>query len=330
MIRISVIVPVYNVEEYLGRCIDSILAQTVTDFELILIDDGSSDKSPEICDEYKKRDNRIKVIHQENKGAAAARNVGIQNSTGEYIMFCDSDDYVSPYWIEHLLIYIGKNVIPIGSYCFSSNLDKLGKMHELPAKAGELYPVSFLWEAGIIGCYCCSLFDREIIFENQISFRENKEKGDYNEDIIFTLAYISKIDYMVYTGYSDYLYDKTQYGLSSASIAKKFYYEKFEEKYSLLANFIEKYVVINKEKNLKRLSDELLYHFLHAMQISVENNDKRKYIKIVKSSEIQKCILLADSSKENQTVINFIKSQQINKLWVYLRLANIKKRISRK
>lgn len=92
--EISIIVPVYNVEPYLRRCIDSIINQSMNDIEIVMVDDGSTDKSGEICDEYMKSDNRIKVIHQENGGLSHARNVGINQAQGKYIMFVDSDDYV--------------------------------------------------------------------------------------------------------------------------------------------------------------------------------------------------------------------------------------------
>ena len=91
----SVIVPVYNVEKYLSECIDSILCQTFTDFELILVDDGSKDKSGEICDQYAQKDSRIKVIHKENGGLSDARNFGTAASNGKYIVYLDSDDYIS-------------------------------------------------------------------------------------------------------------------------------------------------------------------------------------------------------------------------------------------
>lgn len=92
--KISIIVPVYKVEKYIHKCIDSILNQTFEDFELILVDDGSPDKCGEICDEYAKKDNRVVVIHKENGGLSSARNAGIDISTGEYIGFIDSDDYI--------------------------------------------------------------------------------------------------------------------------------------------------------------------------------------------------------------------------------------------
>lgn len=93
--KISVIVPVYNVEKYLSRCIDSIISQTFSDFELILVDDGSTDSSGKICDEYGKKDGRVKVIHKRNGGLSSARNCGLENAKGNYICFVDSDDWIS-------------------------------------------------------------------------------------------------------------------------------------------------------------------------------------------------------------------------------------------
>lgn len=100
--RISVIVPVYNAEKYLVRCIESVLAQSLPDYELILIDDGSLDNSGLLCDDFAKRDERIRVIHQKNGGAAAARNAGLDISAGEWIAFIDSDDLVHPDYLRVL------------------------------------------------------------------------------------------------------------------------------------------------------------------------------------------------------------------------------------
>lgn len=100
--KISVIVPVYKVEQYLPRCIDSILAQTFTDFELLLIDDGSPDNSGKICDEYAKKDERIRVFHKENGGVSSARNIGLDNARGEWIAFVDSDDWVNETYFSDL------------------------------------------------------------------------------------------------------------------------------------------------------------------------------------------------------------------------------------
>lgn len=99
---ISIIVPVYKVEKYLSRCITSILEQTFSDFELILIDDGSPDKSGDLCEEFAKKDARIRVIHQKNQGVSAARQRGLDNATGDYVIHADPDDWVEPDWLEEL------------------------------------------------------------------------------------------------------------------------------------------------------------------------------------------------------------------------------------
>ena len=107
MPTISIIVPVYKVEKYIHRCVDSILGQTFTDFELILVDDGSPDGCPAICDKYAANDSRIHVIHQQNGGLSAARNAGIDwafaNSDSQWLSFIDSDDWVHPEYLQRLL-----------------------------------------------------------------------------------------------------------------------------------------------------------------------------------------------------------------------------------
>ena len=102
MAKVSIIVPIYNVEKYLHRCVDSIINQSHKDLEIILVDDESPDKCPEMCDEYAKQDSRVKVIHKKNGGLGYARNSGLEIATGEYVAFIDSDDYVEPDMVEKL------------------------------------------------------------------------------------------------------------------------------------------------------------------------------------------------------------------------------------
>ena len=116
---ISVIVPVYRVEEYLERCVKSILSQTYKNLEVILVDDGSPDQCPAICDACAEKDARVKVIHQENKGLSGARNAGINAASGEYLAFVDSDDYVSPHFIEELYQLLKDTGCAIGQCRFS-------------------------------------------------------------------------------------------------------------------------------------------------------------------------------------------------------------------
>ena len=115
MAEISIIVPVYQVEKYIRQCIESILAQTFTDFELILVDDGSKDNSGKICDEYAEKDKRIRVIHKENDGLSDARNKGLDNASGNYFMFVDGDDYIAPNMAECLYKKISEAKVDIAA-----------------------------------------------------------------------------------------------------------------------------------------------------------------------------------------------------------------------
>ena len=122
--KISVIVPIYNVEDYLHRCVDSIINQTYTNLEIILVDDGSPDNCLKICDEYAKKDSRIKVVHKKNGGLSDARNAGLEIATGEYIGFVDSDDYISLYFYEKLMNVIkvsGSDIVECGVKKFTEN-----------------------------------------------------------------------------------------------------------------------------------------------------------------------------------------------------------------
>ncbi len=124
---ISVIVPIYRVEKYLPACIDSILNQTFTDFELILVDDGSPDRCPEICDETAKRDARVRVIHQANAGLSAARNAGIEAAHGAWLSFVDSDDYIAPHFCEKLY-QTAQRTNADCVMCSVQNVDESGKL----------------------------------------------------------------------------------------------------------------------------------------------------------------------------------------------------------
>lgn len=118
---ISVVVPVYNVKHYLKRCIESILDQTYRSLQIILVDDGSTDGCSQICDSYSKKDVRIEVIHQRNQGLSSARNIGLQNATGKYICFIDSDDWIHPEYIAYLKRAIEENKTEV-SCCYYTRI----------------------------------------------------------------------------------------------------------------------------------------------------------------------------------------------------------------
>lgn len=149
MPKISIIVPIYNVEPYLHRCVVSILNQTFTDFECILVDDGSPDKCEEICDEYAKKDKRIRVIHKPNGGLSDARNAGLNIAKGEYIGFVDSDDWIHPQMYEILYKGIVKNDVKL-SICAYEEVDTVEKFEPIEnISFSKHYGLDFLVEDNI-------------------------------------------------------------------------------------------------------------------------------------------------------------------------------------
>lgn len=154
--KISIIIPIYNVEKYLKRCIDSIVNQTYKNTEIILVNDGSPDNCGEICDEYAKIDSRIKVIHKENGGLSSARNAGIDISSGEYIMFVDSDDWISEDTLEILNRYVEKGYDIINfKFCFAK--EKTENIIKLNDKIKDSYECNLL-------SYIDKLFSGELDF----------------------------------------------------------------------------------------------------------------------------------------------------------------------
>ena len=132
IIKVYVIVPVYNVELYLNRCIESIVTQTYTNLEIILVDDGSTDNSGKLCDEWARKDNRIKVVHKKNAGLGFARNTGLDHANGDYVVYIDSDDYVAENMIETLLTALTKNKADT-VYCGLNRVFPEGRIVEQPS-----------------------------------------------------------------------------------------------------------------------------------------------------------------------------------------------------
>ncbi len=193
---ISIIVPVYNVEKYLSTCVDSILSQTFEDFELLLIDDGSTDNSGMLCDEYLKTDKRIKVIHQKNAGVSAARNKGIDEALGEYICFIDSDDWIDKQFLWDLYENAHSTdlkVLTSLSYEYPKNKSVIRK----PPYSKTIYRkseiIQFLIENDFFttgdGGSCSKLFKRSIIEKDKQRFYLNNAAY---EDTLFTFEYLSK------------------------------------------------------------------------------------------------------------------------------------------
>ena len=201
---ITIIVPVYNVEKYLGTCIKSILLQTYRDFELILVNDGSKDKSGKICDEYALKDNRVRVFHKKNGGVSSARNYGIEHAIGQWICFIDSDDTIDSTYLEDF------QLTDISYDLYMQGYKKRTRRTVLNVYSfnGYMYEelsdiVSYSELNYIINSPCFKLYKRSIIREKKIFFDTNTS---YGEDHIFSLEYLSYVRTIKYTIASGYNY----------------------------------------------------------------------------------------------------------------------------
>ncbi|MBQ9833306.1 MAG: glycosyltransferase family 2 protein, partial [Clostridia bacterium] len=200
MPKISIIVPVYNVEKYLSRCIESILAQTFTDFELILVDDGSPDSCGKICDEYAEKDSRIKVVHKKNGGVSSARNAGLEAASGELVLFCDGDDYVAEQFCEYMQRAAAENaeamVVCNGLKQAKENLEWRYMASEVAdtylTKQKSFYQIHKMLLSGSV---CNKAFSLAKIRENGLTFNEKKPLG---EDVAFAAEYCKLCEGITY------------------------------------------------------------------------------------------------------------------------------------
>lgn len=212
---LSVIIPVYNVEEYIDQCIQSVVKQTYTNLEIILIDDGSPDNCPQICDNWSKKDKRIRVIHQKNSGLSAARNVGIDCSKGDLIAFVDSDDFIDENMYENMInaMKLGNaDVVVCGRYIYSDKkiitkcCVKQIKIFNNKEAINELFIGKKIEEASWDKIYKKALF-------NGIRFPLN----EINEDLV-TIPYIfERAKKIVHVGNAYYYYRKNNFGISKSS-----------------------------------------------------------------------------------------------------------------
>lgn len=200
--KVGIIVPAYNAEKTLERCLKSIISQTYKDIKIILIDDGSRDKTAYICDNYSKMDNRIMVFHKENGGVSSARNIGLKHiSDCEYICFVDSDDTIESDYIEQLL-KCDADVIVCASNCFKNDTGGGAKSNVHPGRYSIDEVRKSFYELNGFSGPCAKLYKTKVIETNKIKFDEGLKVG---EDLIFNLNlfnYINYVEYISYVGYN--------------------------------------------------------------------------------------------------------------------------------
>lgn len=221
---ISVIIPVYNVEKYIERCVDSVKNQTLKEIEIILVDDGSKDNSGAICDSIAETDTRITVIHQQNMGPSEARNTGLKAAKGDYIGFIDGDDWIRNDFYEHLLNIARKEHADIVSCLYKkarsqNNKNFLCFNEKITVLEGDSILENFLASAikgGITHVSCCSkIYRREMISGHYF------EKGiTYSEDLIFNWEILNKAKKYVYTNYIGYFYYDNRDSITKKKFSK--------------------------------------------------------------------------------------------------------------
>lgn len=214
---ITVIIPIYKVEPYLHRCVDSVMHQTYQNQEIILVDDGSPDRCGEICDEYAGIDSRIRVIHKANGGLADARNAALPEAGGAYICFIDSDDWVTPYYVEHLYDALVKDAADMSSSWFENVLEPanisepVSEIVDYSCLDSEDYLRKMLYQDGVETSAWGKLYRADIIKELRYPV------GKLYEDIPVTYAATKRCRKIALVGNVDYYYFQRTDGIQNAA-----------------------------------------------------------------------------------------------------------------
>lgn len=273
---ISIIIPVYNVSQYLNECIQSIVNQSYKDFECILIDDGSSDGSETICDQWEQKDSRIKVIHQSNQGVSKARNRGIAEAQGKYIAFIDSDDWIEENYLITLLEPIDKDICDlsivgiISDYNNGTSIKSIATKGKINLSSQNNHDFIELEKKFLLFGPCVKLYKKSIIDQYNIIFNP---AFSFGEDLLFNYEYLNHVTdiYVIDKGYYHYRV------LDSTNLSAKFNINIFEINY-FQWNIIKEFHI---KKNIYNIqAKEFLYTRLWGIiydSIFLMHRHKKKY-----------------------------------------------------
>lgn len=293
---VSIIVPVYNVEKYIKRCVESIINQSYSNLEIILINDGSKDNSGKICDEFKLKDKRINVIHKKNCGVSSARNEGLKHVRGDYITFVDSDDWIEKETIKTFINkLINKYNYDLIMYGFMRDSGKAYKQIELNDKVNiETYTnyndlileIETLIVTEKLNSLCNKIYKREIIDKIGVKFDENISIG---EDLLFNLEYILNIRSMYITNKVYYHYMIRE----EPSLTKGYKKDKFNQLIAVndaMKNKINKTMIkeelLNSLKYIRLKNITSCFIDLHKSDCNLTKNEKLEKInKILKNEK---------------------------------------------
>lgn len=319
---ISIIIPIYNVEKYLEECIESVISQTYRNLEIILVDDGSTDRCLEICKKYEKKDNRIKVIHQENAGVSVARNIGIDFSTGQYIGFVDSDDFIEKDMYEELYqdLNVEKADIAGCDYyiydtCKSTKSDILTKTKSVMKTEEALIKMNQLRGFGV-GVWN-KLYKRELF--NGIRFPIGKR----GEDWFIIYKIIEKSKKIVYNPIAKYYYRQREesytksnkvdwWGLEAATEVLEFIKRKYPKavisaRFAYINANLEIYNQMLKNKYSKEKRKEIILNIKRERKDVLKMKEIRLYkkLQIICISNIRVLYDIIIKIKEKAKKVNF-------------------------
>lgn len=295
MKKVSVIIPVYNVEKYFNQCMESVFSQTYANLEIILVDDGSTDNSGTMCDGYKEKDQRIVVIHKQNGGLSSARNAALEIATGEYVCFIDSDDFVENNLIEltvDKLEKTGADVCMFSYYTYNGEksiphtrpLDKeIYKKDEILSTVMPMFIGQKGADGGVLlGFVCCQVFRKSTIGYQ----RFKSERDYYAEDVVFDLEFYSDIDKMCVINKPLYYYRYVESSLSNGY--RKNLFDKFMQLYDFKADAVIKCNLPDCEDRLNRVAFRSAIGGVLNVKKATEltNKEKRKEIKKIATNPI--------------------------------------------
>lgn len=273
MYKVSIIVPIYNDEKYIKQCLDSILEQTYTNIELIIINDGSTDNSQNIIEEYKNKFLEIKIINQPNSGVSYARNIGLNNATGEYIMFVDSDDIIAKDYIKQMMDILKKNdldIIKSSFKKFKENPNKYTnisfyKEHYKIINKNEINKIFI--ETTNFNSSCMQLINKKIIDNNKITFENNI---GFAEDFLFTYKVFQLANRIGYINNNGYL---CRENINSNSRTGK-----IEKQIKNCLDTIQAYKILYNEKNIEEVSNKILLHITYLIRtISIKDINYKNF-----------------------------------------------------
>ncbi len=296
MPQVSIIIPVYNVEQYLSQCLDSILNQTFNDFECICINDGSTDNSLSILCEYAAKDNRIKIIDQKNKGLAYTRNVGIKNSIGQYLLFVDSDD-----WLTKDCLYKSFNKIKETSsdvvqfnykFYYSKENKYVSKRVFESEKIKEEDTISAILQKSYEGPIWRRIYKRDILLKNNLFFYE----GRVSEDGVFSAVLFLYTKKIVYIEDELYIYRKQTASAITSNLSKLF-----------VDWFYNFFTMIKDIKNRGFLSEEAIKWCIHVFCWDYSRIGKEQTKDIQKEMLVHSTNLIEYLLQSTKSITNIMK-----------------------